>query len=57
MVEVDGKPLLQYNLEHLAPYVDEFIIVVKYLHEVIRDYFGSSFSGVPISYHLQSDAQ
>jgi NDP-sugar pyrophosphorylase family protein len=39
MVEIDGKPLLEYNLEHLVPYVDEFIIVVKYKKEVIIQYF------------------
>jgi UDP-N-acetylglucosamine diphosphorylase / glucose-1-phosphate thymidylyltransferase / UDP-N-acetylgalactosamine diphosphorylase / glucosamine-1-phosphate N-acetyltransferase / galactosamine-1-phosphate N-acetyltransferase len=56
MVEVDGKPLLEYNLEHLAPYVDEYIIVVKYLHEVIREYFGTTYRGIPITYHEQGDA-
>lgn len=43
MVQVAGKPLLEYNLEHLAPYVDGFILVVKYKQEVIREYFGDTF--------------
>jgi NDP-sugar pyrophosphorylase family protein len=55
MVEIDGKPLLEYNLEHLVPYVDEFIIVVKYKKEVIIQYFWSSFQSIPIRYHEQGD--
>lgn len=55
MVQVAWKPLLEYNMEHLAPYVDEFIIVVKYKQEVIRDYFGASFHDIPITYHEQVD--
>ena len=55
MVEMDGKPLLEYNLEHLVPYVDEFIIVVKYKKEVIIQYFWNSFQSIPIRYHEQGD--
>jgi len=39
MVEVYGKPLLAHNMDKLLPYVDEFIIVVKYKQEIIRTYF------------------
>ncbi len=53
MVEVNGKPLLEYNLEHLLPYVDEFIIVVKYKQETIRAYFGNGYKNIPIRYHEQ----
>lgn len=56
MVPVEGKPLLEYNLEHLVPYVDEFIIVVKYKKEVIENYFWDNFHGIPIRYHEQTDA-
>lgn len=55
MVEVEWKPLLEYNMEHLLPYVDEFILVVKYKQEVIREYFGSEFRGIPIRYHEQGE--
>ncbi len=55
MVEVAWKPLLQYNMEHLLPYVDEFILVVKYKQEVIREYFGNEFSWIPIRYHEQGE--
>ena len=55
MVQVEWKPLLEYNLEHLIKYVDEFIIVVKYKQEVIRNYFWENFQWVPIRYHEQWD--
>lgn len=56
MVQVEKKPLLEYNLEHLAAYVDEFILVVKYKQEVIREYFGDNFKWIPIRYHEQWEA-
>lgn len=55
MVQVEWKPLLEYNMEHLQPYVDEYILVVKYKQEVIREYFGSHFHGIPITYHEQGE--
>ncbi len=55
MVEIANKPLLEYNLEYLAPYVDELIIVVKYKQEVIKQYFWSSFQWIPIRYHEQRE--
>jgi NDP-sugar pyrophosphorylase family protein len=39
MVEVFGKPLLAHNMDKLTRYVDEFILVVKYREEIIRQYF------------------
>lgn len=55
MVEVFWKPLLQYNMERLLSYVDEFTIVVKYKKEKILQYFWDSFQGIPIRYHEQWD--
>jgi UDP-N-acetylglucosamine diphosphorylase / glucose-1-phosphate thymidylyltransferase / UDP-N-acetylgalactosamine diphosphorylase / glucosamine-1-phosphate N-acetyltransferase / galactosamine-1-phosphate N-acetyltransferase len=55
MVTVGGKPLLEHNLEKLAPYVDEFIIVIKYKKETIVEYFGNSFENIPIRYHEQGE--
>jgi len=55
MVEVFWKSLLQYNMEKLLPYVDEFIIVVKYKKEIIMDFFWDSFEWKKISYHEQGE--
>lgn len=53
MVEVFGKPLLAHNMDKLLPYVDEFILVVKYKEEKVREYFWASYRWIPISYHTQ----
>ena len=39
MVEIFGKPLLAHNMDKLLNYVDEFILVVKYKQEKVRQYF------------------
>lgn len=52
MIPILGKPILQYQIETLrAQGICEFILVIGYLGEVIRDYFkgGEAFS-VKIEY-------
>ena len=53
MVRVYGKPLLEHNMDRLLSYVDEFIIVVKYKQEIIRDFFGKEYKGVKVRYYQQ----
>ena len=53
MVRVHGKPLIEYNMERLLPYVEEFIIVVKYKKEAIIKYFWNSYKWTKITYHEQ----
>ena len=55
MVEVFGKPLLAHNMDKLLAYVDEFILVVKYKQEKVREYFGENYKWTPISYHTQGE--
>ena len=55
MVEIYGKPLLAHNMDKLLPYVDEFIIVVKYKKEKIIEYFRDEYKWIPVSYHEQWD--
>ncbi|MCH8518608.1 NTP transferase domain-containing protein, partial [Candidatus Gracilibacteria bacterium] len=55
MVEIFGKPLLAHNMDKLLSHVDEFTIVVKYKEEIVREYFGKSYKGIPIKYHTQKD--
>ena len=52
MVEVAGKPLLQYQVELCKQYdLSEIIILVNHLKESIIDYFGDGNKfGIPISY-------
>lgn len=55
MLELGGKPVLEYNLERAADLkdVDEIIIVVGYRAEDIINRYGKSFRGKEISYVLQ----
>lgn len=55
MIQICGKPILQYLIENIYTYVDEIIIVVKYKQEKIIDYFGDNFQWVKISYIQQSE--
>lgn len=53
MVEVFWKPLLEYNMQQLLNYVDEFIIIVKYKADIIKEYFWWNYKWIPITYHIQ----
>lgn len=56
MIEIGGKPILQWQIENLrACGLTDIILVIGHLGEVIQEYFrdGSSF-GVSISYFVES---
>ena len=56
MVQVLGKPILQYTLDALArKRVSEVILVVGHCREVIRDYFGDAYKGVALRYVVNED--
>jgi UDP-N-acetylglucosamine diphosphorylase / glucose-1-phosphate thymidylyltransferase / UDP-N-acetylgalactosamine diphosphorylase / glucosamine-1-phosphate N-acetyltransferase / galactosamine-1-phosphate N-acetyltransferase len=50
MVKLLGKPLLEWRIETLPEGVDEVILVVGYLQEQIRTYFGDEWQGRKITY-------
>ena len=55
MVPIEGKPLLEYQIENLKENgADNIILIVGYLGDVIQDHFsdGSVF-GVDISYYVE----
>lgn len=55
MMPIDGKPILEYQIETLKKQgIKDYILVVGYLHEVIEKYFenGDRF-GVSISYIVE----
>ena len=57
MVKVEGKPILEYQLEWLKKYgIDEIIFACGYLHEVIKGYFqdGSKWS-LKINYSVEDE--
>ena len=55
MLPIQGKPILAYTLEALPAEVDEVIIVINYLGEQIKKYFGDSFAGKKIRYVPQKE--
>lgn len=57
MLKIDGKPILEYQIEWLKKYeIKKIIFACGYLHEVIRDYFGDGkkFS-VNIDYSIEDE--
>jgi glucose-1-phosphate thymidylyltransferase len=56
LVEVAGEPLLAHVFETLAASdVEEIVVVVGYEGDEIRDRFGDSAAGVPLSYVEQRE--
>ena len=56
LVEVNGKPLIEYALDELIELeVKEFIVVVGYLKEQIMERYGDEYCEVPITYAHQRD--
>ncbi len=53
LLEVQGKPLIQYAVEFLPEEVTELIIVVGYLGKQIETYCGTNFCGRPVTYVWQ----
>jgi NDP-sugar pyrophosphorylase family protein len=39
MIQVCGKPILEYLMESIYSDVSEIILIVKYKEEIIREYF------------------
>lgn len=56
MVDVNGKPLLAHCLDALADLgVAEFVVVVGYRSDAIRDAFGDAYGDTPIRYVHQDE--
>lgn len=55
MLPILGKPKLEYTIEQLPEFVDEVIVVIGYLGEQIRSYFGEYFSGRRMRYVQQTE--
>jgi len=55
LLNLQGKPILNYVLESLPQKIDQVIIVVGYLGEKIKNYFGKSCNDLPIEYVMQDN--
>jgi NDP-sugar pyrophosphorylase family protein len=50
LIEVAGKPIIEYVMDALPPEIDEIIIVTGYKGDMIQERFGDSYGGHPIRY-------
>jgi glucose-1-phosphate thymidylyltransferase len=55
LVEVAGRPLLAHIFDALSPHVESYVVVIGYMGGRIRDRFGASYDGRPITYVEQPD--
>lgn len=55
LLEINGMPILEHNFACLSDGVDKIVLVVGWLGEKIRAYFGNKFSGREIIYIEQKE--
>jgi len=55
LLKVANRTLLEHNLEQLEGLVDEAVIIIGFMGEKIKERFGSSFSGIKLSYVEQKE--
>ena len=56
MIEVNGKPLIEHTLDWLSNYdVEEVLINLHYKGDIIKEYFGPSYSGINIKYYWEDE--
>jgi len=53
LIRVAGKSILVHNMERLAAYVSEYVLVVGYMAGDIRGEIGEEFCGIPVKYVVQ----
>lgn len=56
LVEVAGTPLLSHVFDALLDVdIAEFVVVVGYRGDQIREYYGDAYRGIPVTYAEQSE--
>lgn len=56
MADIDGKPFLRHLLGYAARFgTGRIILSVHHKRDIIMDYFGSSFLGVPVVYSVEEE--
>ncbi|NPA47490.1 MAG: NTP transferase domain-containing protein [Thermococci archaeon] len=50
VLKVANRPLVEYLLEHMEPFADGYVFVVRYEKEKIMETIGDEFRGKPVSY-------
>ena len=55
MLKINGKRILERTLDNLPDEIDKIYIIIGYLGDKIRDYFGDNFNGKKIIYIEKKD--
>jgi len=56
MAPIAGKPFLYWLLNYISKYnPPKIILCTGYKHEVIEDYFGNLFEGIPLVYSIETE--
>lgn len=50
MLKVANRAIIDYVFENIYPFVDEFIVIVRYQKEKLMEYLGDEYGGKPITY-------
>ncbi|MBO8175312.1 MAG: NTP transferase domain-containing protein [Thermococcus sp.] len=57
LLKVANKAIIEYVLDNLYPFVDEFIIIVRYQKEKLIEFLGDEYNGKPITYVEQVEGE
>lgn len=55
LLKILGKPILEHIIDSFPNEINEIVIVVGYLRNQIKNYFGSNWKGRKINYIFQKD--
>jgi len=55
LIKIEGKTLLEHNLDQLISLVDEVVIVIGYKGGMIKDYIGDEYQSMKIRYVEQKE--
>lgn len=55
LLPVANRPMLAHQLDALSGIVDGVIVVVGYMREMIRERFGHTYNGLPITFVVQDE--
>jgi NDP-sugar pyrophosphorylase family protein len=57
MLEVAGRPLLEYKFDAMPEEIDEVVLIVRYLGDIVRRHFGTRWGDKHVTYVEQGDIE
>lgn len=55
LIEVAGKPILEWIIEAVRPHIDGVVLIVGHLRAQIEQHFGAEWQGLPFAYVHQAE--